>query len=136
MYCCDFDSMVKQALTTKAEDNRLCTCAAPQIFLILGMGQKASLLGILIVSGVNLLATVLAIYAVDRQGHYASFLSSICSMSLQHMPHPSTGAAPCHLVKKDAHRIARMLRTNGTAYRHNSMARICAMPAGARGHIL
>lgn len=44
----------------------LCICAAPQIFLILGMGQKASLLGILIVSGVNLLATMFAIYAVDR----------------------------------------------------------------------
>ena len=49
------------------ETNRLGASAAPQIFLILGMGQKASLLGVLIVSGVNLLATVLAIYAVDRQ---------------------------------------------------------------------
>ena len=49
------------------ETDRLGASAAPQIFLILGMGQKASLLGVLIVSGVNLLATVLAIYAVDRQ---------------------------------------------------------------------
>lgn len=48
-------------------NEHMCACAAPQIFLILGMGQKASLLGILIVSGVNLLATILAIYAVDRQ---------------------------------------------------------------------
>ena len=42
-------------------------CAAPQIFITLGMGQKAfSLLGILIVSAVNLVATAIAIYAVDR----------------------------------------------------------------------
>ena len=43
------------------------SCAAPQIFITLGMAQKASLLGILIVSAVNLVATAIAIYAVDRQ---------------------------------------------------------------------
>ena len=42
------------------------TFYAPQIFITLGMGQKASLLGILIVSAVNLAATVFAIYAVDK----------------------------------------------------------------------
>lgn len=45
------------------------TFYAPQIFITLGMGQKASLLGILIVSAVNLAATVFAIYAVDKCGH-------------------------------------------------------------------
>jgi hypothetical protein len=42
------------------------TFYAPQIFITLGMGQKASLLGILIVSALNLAATVFAIYAVDK----------------------------------------------------------------------
>lgn len=41
-------------------------CAAPQIFITLGMTQTAGLLGILIVSAVNILATLIAIYAVDR----------------------------------------------------------------------
>jgi hypothetical protein len=44
----------------------LAAGAAPQIFITLGMAQTASLLGIIIVSTVNILATLIAIYAVDR----------------------------------------------------------------------
>ncbi|CAK0787208.1 hypothetical protein CVIRNUC_010424 [Coccomyxa viridis] len=53
---------------------------APQIFITLGMGQKASLLGILIVSAVNLVATAIAIYAVDRVGRRRLLLAGGAQM--------------------------------------------------------
>ncbi len=43
-----------------------CITAAPQIFITLGMAQTASLLGILIVTAINIGATLVAIYLVDR----------------------------------------------------------------------
>ncbi len=85
LHCHAFQDASKSAGRKCLEVGYLCTCAAPQIFLILGMGQKASLLGILIVSGVNLLATILAIYAVDRQAQHLNCCqqpSSVCHASL------------------------------------------------------
>ena len=40
---------------------------APQIFQVMGMGVKASLLSSMITNSVNLVATFVAIYVVDRQ---------------------------------------------------------------------
>ncbi|KAK9917567.1 hypothetical protein WJX75_005843 [Coccomyxa subellipsoidea] len=46
---------------------------APQIFITLGMAQTASLLGIVIVTAINIGATLLAIYLVDRVGRKRLF---------------------------------------------------------------
>lgn len=51
--------------STHAEQTSV-SIAAPQIFITLGMAQTASLLGIVIVTAINIGATLLAIHLVDR----------------------------------------------------------------------
>lgn len=73
-------------------------CAAPQIFITLGMGQKASLLGILIVSAVNLIATAFAIHAVDRQAH--TFHSKQYMEALICMPYGHAGLSKASCIDR------------------------------------
>ncbi|EIE20603.1 general substrate transporter [Coccomyxa subellipsoidea C-169] len=55
---------------------------APQIFITLGMAQTASLLGILIVTAINIGATLVAIYLVDRVGRKKLFWAGGVQMIL------------------------------------------------------
>ncbi|CAL5221321.1 g3494 [Coccomyxa viridis] len=47
---------------------------APQIFQVMGMGVKASLMSSMITNAVNMLATFVAIYVVDRRGRKPLFV--------------------------------------------------------------
>ena len=54
---------------------------APQIFQVMGMGVRSSLLSSMITNAVNMVATFVAIYVVDRSAHLSQMP---CMMTANH----------------------------------------------------
>ena len=55
---------------------------APVLFMTLGFGQNASLMSAVISGVVNVLATIVSIYSVDKFGRRALFLEGGVQMTL------------------------------------------------------